>query len=321
VAGLEAAQAVDLGGLVLPGPVLVASGCFGTGRELGSLFDRRDLGGVVSRSITALPRKGAPSPRLAETPSGFLSKVGLQNPGVEAFVADDLLHMAGTGLPVIVSIAGGSVEEYVRVAAMLDGAPGVVALETYLSCPDEEIDGRPFFQRPDRAAEIAGAVARRARVPVFAKLPAMSEGLLETAGACVRAGAHGLTLIDGVPALGVEAASLRPALGAVTGFLSGPAVRPIALRAIFEVANALPHVPIFGVGGVWSGGDAAEMLLAGAWAVQVGTATLVDPAAPAKISASLFAYLRGKGLASPADLRGRLRVPEAVAAPAQVEES
>ena len=164
-------------------------------------------------------------------------------------------------------------------------------------------------------------MARRAHVPVFAKLPAMAEGLLETAGACVRAGAHGLTLIDGVPALGVEASTLRPALGAVTGFLSGPAVRPIALRAIFEVANALPHVPIFGVGGVWSGEDAAEMLLAGAWAVQVGTAMLVDPTAPAKISASLDAYLKEEGLASPEDLRGRLRVPEIVGAPIENEGS
>lgn len=301
--------AVDMKGLALPGPVVVASGCFGTGRELGGLLDRRALGGVVSRSVTLDPRKGAPSPRFAETPSGFLSKVGLQNPGVEAFAAGDLLHLASLGLPVIVSISGGSVEEFVRVTAFLDGAPGVVAMEVYLPSADEEIDGRPFFVRPERAAEVAGAVARRAGVPVFAKLPALSTGLLDVAVACVRAGAHGVTLVDGVPATGVDAASLRPALGGVDGFLSGPAIRPLALRAVHEVARAMPDVPVFGVGGVASGEDAVEMLLAGAWAVQVGTAMLVDPAAAARVAREVAGYLREKGLRSPADVRGRLRVP------------
>lgn len=312
---MKPSLAVDLNGLVLPGPVLVASGCFGTGRELGGLFDRRGLGGIVSRSITVNPRKGAPSPRLSETPSGFLSMVGLQNPGVNAFVAEDLLHTGSLGLPVIVSIAGSSVEEYVRLAAFLEGAAGVVALEVYLATPDEELEGRPFLERPDRAAEVAGAVARRASVPVFAKLPAMSSGLLETAIACVRAGVHGLTLIDGVPAMGVDPTTMRADLGGASGFLSGPAVRPIALRAVYEVARALPEVPIFGVGGVARPADAVEMLLAGAWAVQMGTALLVDPAAPAAVVKGIGTYLESKGLRSPADVRGRIRVPEHAGAP------
>jgi dihydroorotate dehydrogenase (NAD+) catalytic subunit len=311
VAAVKPSLAVDLNGLVLPGPVLIASGCFGTGRELGALFDRKGLGGIVSRSITVHPRRGSPSPRLSETPSGFLSHVGLQNPGVDAFVADDLLHMASLGVPVIVSVAGGSVEEYVRLAAFLDGAPGVVALEAYLACADEELDGKAFVARPERAAEVAGALARRASVPVFAKLPALSSGLAEIAGACVRAGAHGLTLIDGVPAMGVDAGGMRPDLGAIAGHLTGPAVRPIALRAIFEVAQAMPEVPIFGVGGVSTGEDAVEMLLAGAWAVQVGTALLVDPGAPARVTEGVAAYLVAKGLASPSEVSGRLRLPEA----------
>jgi dihydroorotate dehydrogenase (NAD+) catalytic subunit len=299
---------VDLNGLTLPGPVLVASGCFGTGRDAAALFDRRGLGGVVTRSVTVNPRRGAPSPRLSETPSGLLSMVGLQNPGIGAFVANDLPTLAETGLPIIASIAGGSVEEFVRLAAFLDGAPGVVALEAYLACEDEELEGRPWIARPDRAAEVAGAVARRASVPVFAKLPAMTAGLVETATACVRAGAHGLTLIDGVPAMGVDAASMRPTLGGTRGYLSGPAMRPVALRAVHEVATALPDVPLFGVGGIRSGIDAAETLLAGAWAVQVGTAMLVDPSAPAAISRDLVAYLGRKGVSSPDDLRGRIRI-------------
>jgi dihydroorotate dehydrogenase (NAD+) catalytic subunit len=307
VARVKVDVAVDLKGLVLPGPVVVASGCFGTGRELEGLLDRRALGGVVSRSVTLQPRKGAPSPRLAETPSGFLSMVGLQNPGVDAFVADDLLHMASLGLPVIVSVSAGGVEEFVRIAAHLDGAPGIVALEVYLASADDEIDGQPFFVRPERAAEVAGAVARRAPVPVFAKLPALSTGLVEVSAACVRAGAHGLTLVDGVPAMGVDAGSLRPDLGAVRGFLSGPAIRPLALRAVHEVAAAMPDVPIFGVGGVSSGEDAIEMMIAGAWAVQVGTAMLVDPAAGARVARGVGSYLEEKGLRSPMDVRGRLR--------------
>jgi dihydroorotate dehydrogenase (NAD+) catalytic subunit len=308
------AAAVDLNGLVLPGPVMIASGCFGTGRELGGMFDRRGLGGIVTRSVTVNPRKGAPSPRLAETPSGFLSMVGLQNPGVNAFVADDLLHMASLGLPVIVSIAGSSVEEYIRLAAFLEAAPGVVALEVYLSCEDRELAGQPWLSRPDRAAEVAGAVARRASVPVFAKLPPMTAGLVETAVACVRSGVHGLTLIDGVPAMGVESATMRAALGGATGYLSGPAVRPLALRAIYEVASALPEVPILGVGGVSSGTDAVEMLLAGAWAVQVGTAMLVDPSAPARIARGVAEYLGTKGVSSADEIRGRVRVSSGVEA-------
>jgi dihydroorotate dehydrogenase (NAD+) catalytic subunit len=287
----------------------VASGCFGSGRELGDLFDARGVGGVVSRTITVQPRKGAPSPRAAETPSGLLSMVGLQNPGVEAFVADDLLHMASLGLPVIVSVAGGSVEEYVRVTAMLDGAPGVIALEVYLAGPDMELDGQPFTARPERCAEVTGAVARRAGVPVFAKLPAMPVGLVDVAAACARAGVHGLTLIDGVPAMAVDAEELTSSLGAVQGYLSGPAVRPLALRAIHEVAGAMPQLPILGVGGVWTGHDAAELLLAGAWAVQVGTAMLTDPGAAGRVAAGLKEYLRRKGLVAPADIRGRLRPP------------
>ncbi|MEX0756199.1 MAG: dihydroorotate dehydrogenase [Actinomycetota bacterium] len=301
--------AVDLNGLVLPGAVLVASGCFGSGRELGDLFEARGLGGVVSRTVTASPRKGAPSPRAAETPSGLLSMVGLQNPGADAFVADDLLHMASLGLPVIVSVAGGSVEEYVRVTAMLDGAPGVVAVEVYLAGPDEELDGQAFTARPERCAEVTGAVARRAGVPVFAKLPAMPVGLVDVAGACARAGVHGVTLIDGVPGMAVDADELASSLGAVEGFLSGPAVRPLALRAVHEVASALPELPIMGVGGVWTGRDAAELLLAGAWAVQVGTAMLTDPAAAGRVASGLADYLRGKGLVSPSDIRGRMRAP------------
>jgi dihydroorotate dehydrogenase (NAD+) catalytic subunit len=300
---------VDLGGLRLPGPVLVAAGCFGTGAEVTDLVDLATLGGIVTRTITLQPAKGAPTPRLAETPSGMLSAVGLQNPGVEAFVSRELPRLAGLGVPVIVSVAGRTHAEFVSAASALAGRPGVLALEAYLPARDEERSGRSFSSRPDIAADVVGSVARECGLPVFAKLPAIGADLVETASACVRAGAHGVTLIDGVPGMSVDAQRLAPALGAVAGTLTGPAIRPIALRAVFEVSRALPGVPVMGVGGVREGIDAVEMLLAGASAVQVGTAMLVDPATPGAVSEGIRHYLESKGLRSAADIQGRLRAP------------
>jgi dihydroorotate dehydrogenase (NAD+) catalytic subunit len=310
VAGVRRTLAVDLNGLILPTPVMIASGCAGTGRELAALADLHKVGGLVSRSITLRPRKGTSTPRIAETPSGIVWSTGLQNPGIEAFLAEELPRLVRGGAPVFVSIAGGTMEEFVRLTSLLQGAPGLTAIETHISGRDDELGTAVLAARPDRAAEIVGAVARMATVPVFAKLPPLLPELVETARACVRAGAHGLTLTDAVPALGVDPAGLRPQLGAVTGWLSGPAIRPLALRAVHEVARALPGVPILGVGGVRTGEDAVEMMLAGAWAVQMGTATLIDPAAAVAAAQGVLGYLKAKGLASPGDVRGRLRLPQ-----------
>ena len=308
MAGVKQHMAVDLNGVVFPLPVLAASGCFGSARDPG-LVDLHRLGGVVTRSLTLGPTKGAPTPRMAETPSGLLTWVGLQNPGVEAFLGEDLPRFQKAAVPVVVSIAGTSLEEYIRVTSQLQGRPGIVALEVYLGAPDEERGrGQPFSARLDRVSEVVGAVSRLSRFPVFAKLPALNPDLVEAARTCVRAGAHGLTLIDGVPGLAVDAGRLRPMLSAPVGALSGPAIKPVALAAVFQVAQALPDLPIMGVGGISSGEDAVEFLLAGAWAVQVGTAMLVNPAAPVEIAQGILAYLKDKGISSPADLRGRLRM-------------
>jgi dihydroorotate dehydrogenase (NAD+) catalytic subunit len=301
--------AVDLGGLVLSTPVIIASGCAGRGQELAGLTDPRKLGAIVSRSITISPRKGTPTPRIAESPSGVVWSTGLQNPGIEGFVEDDLPKLARTGTPVVVSIAGGTLEEFVKLASLLQARPGVVAIEMQISGPDEELHHGVLGAQPERASEIVGAVARMSMIPVFAKLPPLTPEIVEVAHACVRAGATGVTLVDALPALAVDAVGFRPELGGVTGWLSGPAIRPIALRAIHEVARAMPEVPIMGCGGVRSGLDAAEMMIAGAWAVQVGTATIVDPSAPVRIAAELLELLKAKGLASPLDLRARLRLP------------
>jgi dihydroorotate dehydrogenase (NAD+) catalytic subunit len=308
VAGVKQRMAVDLGGVAFPLPVLAASGCLGTGRDPG-LVDLHRIGGVVTRSLTLEPTKGAPTPRMAETASGLLSWIGLQNPGVEGFVAHDLPRLVKAGTPVVASVAGTSLEEYIRVTSLLRGQPGIVALEVYLGAPDEERGrGEPFSARLDRIHEVVGAVARMSRIPVFAKLPGLGSELVEAARTCVRAGAHGLTLIDGVPGMAIDAQRLRPRLASAIGALSGPAIRPIALAAVFRVAQAMPDVPIMGVGGIATGEDAVEFLLAGAWAVQVGTAMLVNPSAPVEIAQGILRYLKDKGFGSPAELRGRLRV-------------
>ena len=300
--------AVDLNGVQLPHPVVAASGCIGTGRDVPSLVDLHRLGGVVSRSLTLAPAKGAPTPRAAETSSGLVTAIGLQNPGVEDFVANDLPRLVKAAVPVIASVAGTTLEEYIRVASSLHRQPGIVALEIYLSCPDEERTGEPFYARHERISEVVGGIARLSSLPVFVKLPALLPDLVETAHQCVRLGAHGFTLIDAVPALAVDADRLRARLAQPVGGLSGPAIKPIALAAVYRVARALPGVPIMGVGGIATGTDAVEFLLAGAWAVQVGTALLVDPGSPVEIARGILAYLKAKGIASPDELRGRLRI-------------
>jgi len=309
VAGVRRTLAVDLAGWVLPTPVMIASGCAGTGRELAGLTDTRRVGAIVTRSITLHPRKGDPAPRIAESPSGVVWATGMQNPGVERFLQDELPRFARAGTALMVSITGGSLEEFVRLSSLLQNRPEVAAIEVRLSEPDDEM-GRPVLgAHQDRAAEIVGAVARMSLIPVFAKLPSATGDVVELARAAVRAGAHGLTVVDSPAAMGVDAGSLKPSLGPVTGWLSGPALLPITLRAVFEVARAMPEVPVLAVGGVRSARAAVELLMAGAWAVQVGTTTLIDPAAPVEIARGIAAYLKDKRIPSPGDLRGRLRTP------------
>jgi dihydroorotate dehydrogenase (NAD+) catalytic subunit len=311
VAGVKRSLAVELAGLRLPTPVVVAAGCGGTGREFTGLVDQRRIGGVVSRTVTVAPRAGAPTPRIAETPAGIVWETGLQNPGIEVFVRDELPRLARSGMPVIVSIGGGSLEEFVRLTSVLQGRPEVAALEVHLSGPDEELDRPVLGAHAERVTEIVGAVARLALAPVFAKLPGGVGEVVPLAIAAARAGASGLTLSASPPAFAVDAGRLRADLGAGTGWLSGPVLKPLTLRAVLEVARALPEVPLFGCGGIRTGVDAAECLLAGASAVQIGTATLIDPAAPVTIARELARFLTTARLTSPAELRGRLRVPAA----------
>jgi len=309
MAGVRRSLAVDLAGLRLSTPVMIAAGCAGTGRELAGLVDMHKVGGLVSRTVTVLERRGAPTPRISEVPSGIVWETGLQNPGIDAFIAEELPRLARSRVPVVVSIGGGTLEEYVRLTAALQGRPEVAAIEIHLSGGDEELAREVLGAHADRVAEIVGAVARLSLVPVFAKIPGGVGDVLGLSRAAIRAGATGLTLCGSPPAVAVDPVRLRADLGAVTGWLSGPVLKPLTLRSVLAVGRAMPEVPIVASGGVRTGQDGAECLLAGAWAVQVGTATLVDPAAPVQVARGIVRYLKAKGVASPGDIRGRVRVP------------
>jgi dihydroorotate dehydrogenase (NAD+) catalytic subunit len=303
--GRPRSLAVDLGGVVLPTPVLAASGCFNSGREMGRLIDLKRMGGIVTKSVTLRPTKGLRTPRMAETASGMLNAIGLQNSGVEEFMAKDAPWIAQSGVPVFVSIAGTSVEEYSRLIVMVREIPGVVGIEVNISCPNVERRNQVFACHPDQAAEVVGAVSRLTRLPVFAKLTADVTNITEVAEACVRAGAHGLSLINTLLGMAIDTETFRPKLGAVTGGLSGPAMRPIAVRCVYQVSQAFPDVPIMGIGGVATAADAVELMLAGAWAVQVGTANFSHPDATITIAEGIGKILARKGLSSPHDLAGR----------------
>lgn len=308
--------AVDLNGVLFPTPVLAASGCFNSGRELSELVDLSRIGGIVTKSVTLQPTRGLPVPRMAETASGMLNAIGLQNPGVDEFLAKEGPFIAAAGVPTVVSVAGKSVEEFAQVTLRVRELPGVVAIEANISCPNVERRNQVFACHPDQAAEVIGSMSRLTRLPVFAKLTADVTNVVAVAEACVRAGAHGLSLINTLLGMAIDVETFRPKLGAVTGGLSGPAIKPVAIRCVYQVAQALPGVPIIGIGGIASAADAVEFLLAGAWAVQVGTANFFDPGVLVSVAQGIGEFLARKGMAGPAELRGRLHVAERVPEPA-----
>lgn len=274
-----------LGAAGLPNPVLTASGCAAAGRELAQFFDVSALGAVVTKSIMLRPRSGRPTPRMVETPSGMLNSIGLQGPGVEAFCETDLPWLVEHGARAVVSIAGSRVEEYAELAARLRGEPGVTAIEVNISCPNVEHRGDVFACDPGAASAVLRAVRAEVAgaVPVFAKLSPDVTDIVAVARACVDAGADGLSLVNTLLGMAIDPVSMRPTLGGVTGGLSGPAIRPVAVRCVWQVRRALPQVPILGMGGIMTGRDALEFLLAGASAVSVGTAVFHDPGAPVRI--------------------------------------
>jgi len=293
---------VDLCGVRLRTPVLAASGCFGFGREMAGWLDLDQVGAVVTKSVSLEPRRGRPTPRTAETPSGMLNAIGLQNPGVEAFCVGDLRFLADAGATVVASLVGRSAGEFGRLAARLAGEDAVHLLELNLSCPNVEHRGEVFATDPAAAAEVVRVVKRATATPVLAKLTADVTDLVAVARAVTDAGADGLTLINTLLGMAVDTTARRPRLAAVTGGLSGPAIRPVAVRCVWQVAQALPGVPIVGTGGIVSADDAAEFLLVGATAVAVGTGNFINPRAVVEVADGLERYLAAAGVTSPAEL-------------------
>ncbi len=294
-----------IGRIALPNPVMTASGTAGHGDELARYFDLADLGAVVVKSLSAEPWAGNPAPRLHETASGLLNSVGLQNPGVEAWLEHELPSLVAAGARVVASIWGFSVEAYEKAATMLADAPAetVVAVEVNVSCPNVEDRRRMFGHSPGATGEVVAATAGVNR-PRWAKLSPNVTDLVEIADAAMSAGADALTLINTVMGMAIDPETRRPRLGAGGGGLSGAAVHPIAVRAVHDVHAALPDAAIVGVGGIRTGFDAVEMLLAGASAVQVGTATFADPRSPARVLNELAAWCDGHGVRAVRELIG-----------------
>ena len=309
IAASEVDTRVNLGGLQLRNPVLGASGTFGYGSEFSPFFDLERIGGFVAKSLTLEPRQGNPPPRIAEAPSAMLNAISLENIGVEAFIEEKLPLIPET-VPVVASLFGTEISEYAEIARRLSESPRVAALEVNASCPHVQSGGIEFGQDPRVLAELVGAVRPATKLPLLVKLSPNVTDIGEMARVCEQAGADALSLINAVQALEVDAESRRPVLANVLGGLSGPAIRPIALRMVWQAAQAV-DLPICGIGGISTAEDAAKFLLCGATAVQVGTANYLNPMAALEIAEGLAAYTARQGFDRVADLTGALALSRA----------
>jgi dihydroorotate dehydrogenase (NAD+) catalytic subunit len=289
-----------------PSPLFTASGCASSGKELAKFIDLREIGAVVTKSVMSKARHGRPTPRMAETPSGMINSIGLQGPGIDSFLAHDLPWLVSQKARVIVSIAGETVEEYATLARKIRSAIGISALEVNISCPNVENRGLVFACDPEASRRVIDGVRRTlgGELPIIAKLSPDVTDLVSIAKGVVDAGADGLALINTVLSMVINLDTMRPHLGGKTGGLSGPAIRPIAVRAIYQVHEALPKIPILGMGGVSTGRDAFELILAGAKGVSVGTASFADPAAIISIQNELKELLTERGFTSVAQAVG-----------------
>jgi dihydroorotate dehydrogenase (NAD+) catalytic subunit len=297
---------VELAGVRLKNPIVAASGTFGFGREYGQFYDLAQLGGICVKGLTLHPRQGNPAPRIAETPMGILNSVGLQNPGVDAFLAEELPFLRQFDLKVIANISGNTPQEYGVMCEKLSAA-GVDLIEVNISCPNVKAGGLAYGTRPELAAEVTQEAKRHAgRTPVMVKLSPNVTDITEIARAVEGAGADALSLINTLRGMRIDVNTGRPILKMNTGGLSGPAVLPVAVRMVWEVASAV-KLPILGMGGVSKGADAAQLMLAGASAVAVGTACFADPCAPLRVRDELAAIARQKGLNKVSDLTGSVK--------------
>lgn len=296
--------AVELPGLTLKNPIMPASGCFGFGQEYGKMYDLSELGAIMIKATTLEPRLGNPTPRVAETPSGMLNAIGLQNPGLEHVMANELPWLEKFDVPIIANVAGSETADYVEVARVISTASNVHALELNISCPNVKEGGITFGTDPVVAEELTRAVKAVSSVPVYVKLSPNVTDVKEIALAVERGGADGITMINTLLGMRLDEKTGKPIIANVTGGLSGPAVKPVALKMIYEVSQIV-NIPIIGMGGVMNAQDVIDMMSAGASAVAVGTANFVDPFVCPNIIKELPAKLDALGVEHISELVGR----------------
>lgn len=294
------------GNRYFPNPIFTASGCAGSGKELANFFDLKELGAIVTKSIAVKPRSGRATPRMAETPSGMLNSIGLQGPGIDQFLENDIPWLASRGARIIVSISGETVEEYASLARRLRGIDGLSGVEVNISCPNVENRGLVFACDPTASRAVVESVRRNIAgdYPMIVKLSPDVTDIVSIAREVVSAGADALALINTVLGMVIDIEGKRPKLAGITGGLSGPAIRPIAVRAIYQVHSAMRNIPILGMGGVTNGRDALELIMAGASAVSIGTANFGNPSAPIKVKEELEVLLKERGFNSVKDAVG-----------------
>jgi len=298
----------NFAGISLRNPVLAASGTFGYGSEFAPFIDLREIGGFVAKSLTLEPRFGNPPPRIAEVASGMLNAISLENVGVQAFI-EEKLPLIPEGVTVIASAFGTEMGEYAEVARCLSEAPQVAGLEINASCPHVKSGGIEFGQSPEVLGELVRTVRGATKLPLLVKLSPNVTSIADMARVCEAEGADGVCLINAIQAMDVDIETRRPLLKNILGGLSGPAIRPIALRMVWQVSQAV-SIPICGIGGILDAQDAVKFLLCGASAVQVGTANYLNPTATVDVAAGIAAYLQRCGLRRVSDLVGALELPE-----------
>jgi len=285
---------------------MTASGTFGYGTEYSHMFDIQKLGAIVCKGTTLEPRDGNPQPRLAEVACGLLNSIGLQNIGVDALIRERAPIWAGWRVPVIVNIAGETIDDYARLASRLDGVAGISGIEVNISCPNIKAGGAEFGSTPKSAAEVTTAVKAATSLPILVKLTPNTADIAEVAMAVAEAGADAISLINSLRGMAIDIAQRKPLLGRITGGLSGPTIKPVALHMVYEVAGAV-RLPVIGCGGITAASDAIEFIMAGASAIQVGTASLANPRAPLDVLGGIEQFLKQEGINNLADLIGAAR--------------
>ena len=296
-------MAVNLGGLEMKNPVATASGCYGYGIEYKDYIDISSLGAIVGKGTTLAPRSGNPPPRMAETAAGMLNSVGLENPGLDKVLDKILPTLAPYGATLIMNISGNTVEEYAEMAARLDGVDGVSALEVNISCPNVKMGGMAFGTDCRAAADVTKAVRENTKLPIIVKLSPNVTDIVSLAKSVEAAGADAVSLINTLLGMAIDIRTRKPVMANIMGGLSGPAIKPVALRMVWQVSQAV-KIPVMGLGGITSGADAVEFLLAGATALQIGTANFIDPEIPIRVISFIEDYLRVNGFSDVNEIIG-----------------